>query len=672
MTSIRWLGSVWLLLACLPGVLIGEEIGTAVTADDDVVTPGIEELYRLDLLPRLKSSVFVGSVSSYDRTGGNDDGFSGTYSYVAKEDDGLVIADLQGPGIIYRIWTPTPTEDWIEFFFDGEAEPRIRARFRDLFTGVAEPFVTPLVGFGAGGFYSYVPLPYENSCKVVIRAPRVQFYQINYATYPDSIPIKTWSADSTPEERASRQRAQELFAASGSDVSDYGVPPGAPRAEHRRRVTVSPGEAAVLFETDTPGRVVGISLAPASALSGKARDLTLRMTWDGAAVPAVLVPAGDFFGYAWGRPAMKSLLVGTSEAANYCYFPMPFDRSAKIELVSDRTDGEPVEVECVVVFSPLPRRPDEGRFHAVWRRENPTTLGQPFTFFEGSGQGHLAGCILQAQGMVSGNTYFFEGDDETTIDGEMTIRGTGSEDFFNGGWYDVPDRWEKTLSFPLSGCLGYQKHLARTGGYRLMLGDAYAFRHSILQTIEHAPTNDDLETDYAGVTFLYLADHPDAGLPLPPVDQRGVVDLTEIIFTPAWSVPIRSFTFRGATLTKMDEEIDGEKTSFLRMLSGDSDWFGHPFLALECDIPAAGTYEVFVEAVKGPEQAMVRLFQNEVPAGDAIDLFAAQRSRGPRMSLGKLKVDEGPSTLMLKLVGQNEQATGWGLDLITVRYHRIE
>ena len=69
---------------------------------------GIPELYRLDLLPKFKSSVKVASISSYDRTGGNDDGFSGKYSFVRKEGDGQVIADLKGPGIIYRIWTPTP------------------------------------------------------------------------------------------------------------------------------------------------------------------------------------------------------------------------------------------------------------------------------------------------------------------------------------------------------------------------------------------------------------------------------------------------------------------------------------------------------------------------------------------------------------------------------------
>jgi hypothetical protein len=32
-------------------------------------SPGIARLHRLDLLPRFKDSVFVGSVSSYDRTG---------------------------------------------------------------------------------------------------------------------------------------------------------------------------------------------------------------------------------------------------------------------------------------------------------------------------------------------------------------------------------------------------------------------------------------------------------------------------------------------------------------------------------------------------------------------------------------------------------------------------
>src|SRR2546430_10060082 len=33
------------------------------------------------------------------------------YTTLFRSGDGLVIADLQGPGAIYRIWTPTPTDD---------------------------------------------------------------------------------------------------------------------------------------------------------------------------------------------------------------------------------------------------------------------------------------------------------------------------------------------------------------------------------------------------------------------------------------------------------------------------------------------------------------------------------------------------------------------------------
>ena len=588
---------------------------------------GMKKLYRLDLLPQLRESIEVGSVSSYDRTGGNDDGFSGKYSYVAREDDGLVIADLKGPGIIYRIWTPTPSDDMVEFYFDGETKPRIRVPFRDIFTGKHWPFVAPLTGYGGGGFYSYVPLAYRHSCKVKVLAKRVQFYQINFARYPAEAPVQTWTSKPSAEYQADQRQAAELFSLTGNDISEHAVPPGSPTTTVKKRVVLQAGAMATLFESEHGGRVVGLRISPAAALEGKQRDLVLRMRWDNQQQPAVLCPVGDFFGYAWGRPAMTSLLVGSSADNCYCYFPMPFAHSAKIELVSERQHGAPVELTVEVTTSPVPLASNEGRFHAVWRRENPTQKGQPFTFLETEGHGHVVGCILQAQGMVSGNTYFFEGDDQTTIDGDLAVHGTGSEDFFNGGWYDVPGRWEKRISFPLSGCLGYQKHLGRTGGYRLLLGDAYAFGTSIKQTIEHAATANNLLTDYVGVTYLYLQSPPARHEELPPATARRVVDFKRIIFTPGWSVPIHAFTFRGATLSKKDEQINGKRVSYLSMITGETDSFGYPFLSLVCDIPAAGQYNIKIECIRGPAQAMVQLFQNEAPVGDAVDLYAAAQTR---------------------------------------------
>ena len=659
----RWL----LAILLLPGNLTASRL----EAEDRWVL-GMEELHRLDLLPRLKPSVYVGSVSSYDRTGGNDDGFSGKYSFVAREDGGLVIADLKGPGIIYRIWTPTPTDDMVEFYFDGETKPRIRVKFRELFIGNEPPFVSPLVGYGAGGFYSYVPLSFRKSCKVLVRAERVQFYQINYARYPENAPISTWQASPSDEYRRHDEKAASLFASAGSDISDRVVPTGSVCTTFRTSVSLEPGATATLFETTKPGRIAGLRIGPAAALAGKNRDLLLRIQWDDDRQPAVLCPAGDFFGYAWGRPAMKSLLVGTAADVNYCYYPMPFDKSAKIELISERTDGPAVDIRSEVVYAPVARSADEGKFYAVWRRENPTTKGAPFTFVETKGAGHIVGCVLQAQGPVSGQTGFFEGDDETTIDGHSTIHGTGSEDLFNGGWYDVPGRWEKRLSFPLSGCLGYQKHLGRTGGYRLMLGDAYAFRESIRHTIEHAPTNNAMETDYSAVTFLYLQGSPTFDHSFSDVNARRVVDFKRIVFTPSWAVPIHAFTFRGATLSKRHEEIQGRRVAFLSMKAQGQDMFGPPFISLTCDIPAAGKYAVSIEAVKGPGQAQVQLFQNEAPVGGAVDLYATKRTRSKLVGLGTLSLDEGPANLMFKLVGKNEQSSGLGFDLVTIVCERLD
>ncbi|MHB8898415.1 MAG: glycoside hydrolase family 172 protein [Thermoguttaceae bacterium] len=633
---------------------------------------GMAEMHRLDLLPQLRRSVFTGSVSSYDRTGGNDDGFSGKYSFVAKEDDGLVIADLEGPGVVYRIWTPTPSDDLVEFYFDGEKSPRIAVKFRELFLGRQRPFVAPLAGYGAGGFYSYVPLPFEKSCRIKVRAERVQFYQINYARYPQEAPVKTWSPDATDEDRRHEEAAVALWASPGSDISNRVVAEGISTQTVRTSVSLRPGTSATLFETEQGGRIAALRITPASALSGKDRDLVLKVSWDGESKPAVVCPAGDFFGYAWGKPAMTSLLVGTSGETAYCYFPMPFDRSAKIELVSQRSQGPPVEAQAEVVFTPLPRSSGEGRFYATWRRENPTAKGLPFTFLQADGRGHVVGCILQAQGMVSGNTYFFEGDDRTTIDGELAVHGTGSEDFFNGGWYDVPGRWETRLSFPVSGCLGYQKHLGRTGGYRLMVGDAYAFNLSILQTIEHAGTDNSLETDYCAVSYVYLAESPNWSAELPPMAKRGVVDLDQIVFVPSWYVPIHAFTFRNASLGKKDEEIDGQKVSFLSMQAQGDDWFGSPFLSLVCDVPAAGCYQVSIEAVHGPSQGIVQWFERETPVGQAADLYAPRRLRGQRTVLGSTVFSEGPVNLMFKVIGKNEKSEGLGFDLVTIHLDRVK
>ena len=50
------------------------------------------------------------AISSYDRTGGNNDGFDGTYSYLRRDPNGeYVIFEADGPGALARMWWTGPS-----------------------------------------------------------------------------------------------------------------------------------------------------------------------------------------------------------------------------------------------------------------------------------------------------------------------------------------------------------------------------------------------------------------------------------------------------------------------------------------------------------------------------------------------------------------------------------
>ena len=668
-------------LAAMIAIVHGTVLSTPAAADERSPGPAERTAARKDVailqriamlghLPRYKEVAGIGAFSSYDRQGGNDDGFDGTYSYLRKEPGGgLVIAEMKGPGAVTRIWTPTPTDDLVEFYFDGEPTPRIREKMIDLFSGKRFPFLAPVAATGAGGFYSYVPIAYSRSLKVVVRAERVNFYQINYESYRAG----TKTASYSPREGAGFARALAdagaLLDRSGEDISAAGAGDD-PVRTFADKGSVAAGGRATLFESARPGRVVGLRLSPASALAGGARDLLLNVYYDGELTPSISVPAGDFFGYGWGEPAMRSLLLGTSGDGNYLYLPMPFDRSIRIELQSERADATPWRVE--VDHTDRARRADEGRLYAVWRRENPTILGRPYTFLDVKGRGHLVGAILQAQGDEPGAIpEFFEGDDQTRIDGKVRIRGTGSEDFFNGGWYDVPGRWDGRVSLPLSGSLAFKRHLARTGGYRFFLSDPYPFKKSLVQTIEHGPSGNALKTDYASLSFLYADRRPEGAGVVAPLVERKVAVPTKVVFTPGWTTPIAAFSWNDATLAKANDRIDGKELRHLQFRAEGREVFGSHYVMFDCEMPAAGRYRVAIQAIAGPTQGRVQLFADEVPAGPAVDLYAASRSQTAELVLGELELHEGRNPVMFKIVGKDGRSSGLGLDLYRIVFRRI-
>jgi len=104
----------------------------------------LEKLSSLDNLPRYCGDSKSLQVSSYDRTGGNNDGFAGTYSFIRRDaDSALVIFDAKGKGVIHRIWTPTPTSDTVDFYLGDTSKITFSMKFSDLFSGDSHPFTPP-------------------------------------------------------------------------------------------------------------------------------------------------------------------------------------------------------------------------------------------------------------------------------------------------------------------------------------------------------------------------------------------------------------------------------------------------------------------------------------------------------------------------------------------------
>ena len=133
---------------------------------------GWQTLRRLDLLPLLPVGVSTAQFSSYDRTGGNDDGR--TYSCLRETaSEGCVIAEHSGPGEIDSIWSTRNGGDVSEtgnLRIEIDGRTVVNAPFQQVVNGgLGAPFSPPLVANASrssGGVYIKVPMPFRQSMKI--------------------------------------------------------------------------------------------------------------------------------------------------------------------------------------------------------------------------------------------------------------------------------------------------------------------------------------------------------------------------------------------------------------------------------------------------------------------------------------------------------------------------
>jgi hypothetical protein len=623
--------------------MIGVAIGYGredFAADNDLQIPPysleyeLSQLYRLDLLPQFRQGI-VEQISSYDTTGLNDDGFSGKYSYLRKEGNDLVIAEMKGPGVINRIWTPTPTRDTILFYFDGETTPRIQIPFIDLFSGAVFPFVRPVCGNEVGGYYCYIPIQYAKSCKIVYRGNRIQFHQIQYRPYPEGTAVESFHTDWSNQARALLEDACDFWSGTFPNPVAQLQNAGSNVKVETRQLTLSAGESLPLFRTNKGGRIVGLELESGNALEGRNKDLLLQARWDNDTLPAIYCPLADFFGYAFGNPAMRSIIAGNNARnVNYCYLPMPFSKQAELKIIYEkRNEPQPkVVLNVKIYYLDTPQDPKiEGRLYTVWRREIEPPEHQPYLFADIRDKGHYVGVIHQAQGLRPGMTQFFEGDDSTVVDGKMRMHGTGSEDFYNGGWYALLDRWDRGVSLPIHGSLDYSLPMCRTGAYRFYLTDKLTFHERLTMTIEHGPEHNLFPVDYVSVAFYYGTKPADNPL-LPNETLRTVYyPVSHVFFPQLMNLSLGGNTRienHGRLIAATDEE------GMVRIMLND--------------IPE-GKYKLFLTYFETPDGASFSIWNRQKMIMDWKEAFSSKETRMEKQPLGELLITRQTNSISIHI-----------------------
>jgi hypothetical protein len=189
-----------------------------------VLTGVISRAQTLDDLSRLPymKSYTIERVSSYDRTGANDDG---QRKNPIKPGETRAIGEMQGPGVVTHMWFTIATPEHyhlkkivLRIHWDGDTLPAVEAPIGDFFgLGLGDYFLYesgPLSVGSQKALNSYFPMPFRKSARITITNEGAQaisafYYNIDwqkhqtlpedlayfYAEYRQATPTQGWTAD---------------------------------------------------------------------------------------------------------------------------------------------------------------------------------------------------------------------------------------------------------------------------------------------------------------------------------------------------------------------------------------------------------------------------------------------------------------------------------------------
>jgi len=620
-----------------------------------------------------RASKYDPTTDRYIEWGANND----CCGFIREENGKQVWAEIEGPGVIWRIWSAWADEGHVRIYLDGASEPTIDLPFIGYFDRKNAPFIYPsLVHNASGGQNCYVPIPFQKSCKIVADPNWGQYYHFTYTTYPKDTKLPTFTRNLSASEVAALEAVDKFL------TSKLGTDPAGKRNGEKtisKRMSVPAGRRVTAAKIEGPRAITAIrvKLNPKSIgdPSKTLREVILQISWDDEKEPSVRTPLGDFFGTAPGINKHMSLPSGMTENGEcYSFWYMPFAKGAVVELINDGKKDFPLEIS--ITHAPLTKQSSElGRFHCKWHRDAflHTEPGREIDWpmLKTDGKGRYCGVMLSVWNPQGG--WWGEGDEKFFVDGEKfpSTFGTGSEDYFGYAWCS-PALFQnafhnQTISEGNKGCVSVNRwHIA----------DNVPFQKSIECDIEKYAVGADNPCKYAATTFFYLAPgQTDPYLTIPSVEERtSYYKLRTIKRVPnaveAETAKVLSVAQETTAAVQQMYEWDAEGN----LWSGEAQiWWAWPKigdkLSLALPVKKTGNYELKIQMTKAGDYGIVQVWVDGRKIGNPIDLYNPSVVTTGEISLGKINLATGQHEITFEVVGKNESSAA---SVVGIDYIKLE
>ncbi|BDD05828.1 hypothetical protein AUTU_33110 [Aureibacter tunicatorum] len=429
------------------------------------------------------------------------------------------------------------------------------------------------------------------------------------------------------------------------------------------RINIHEGKTVEIANIDGPGVIKRMWFTTDSRDPYYLRRILLRFYWDDETEPSVEVPFGDFFGCGFEYKHHMAEYVGMSSGGYYSYFPMPFNKNARIEVVNQTGEEIFAFYYHINYFELDEKLPDDTEyFHAQWKRDIRTDYDDNFVALDAEGKGKFVGLSFNGE-PYDNSLFYLEGDEMIYVDGEdfPSTYGTGWEDYFTGGWYFQ----EGPFDGPYHGVVVLDKENGRVTAYRHHIPDPIPFKESIKVTMEHGHANEQ-KVDWSTTVFWY---QQEPHKPMEPIKKASLrIPLRRKV--PNEAVDFFAYKLEGAAHKVVDMSNYGPDWFNMQQIEVD----GGNGAEFHVTIPEAyeKAYNIDLYTTKGPDYGNVEIYHKGKKIG-AFNGYHDEVFPAEIVSLEKLVPENQEIKLTFKVVGAHPKSKGFkmGLDAAVFEPERV-